>query len=117
MKSASKDQTQRAIFELMLKNRRAAGEFQYTVPSPLSFPYQWLWDSCFNAIILSHFSLSDAKKEILSLLSHQFDNGMIPHMIYWDQPRPFGTLVTDVIWGGKDTSTITQPPIIAEAAL
>ena len=29
--------------------------------------------------------MGDAKKEILSLLSKQFDNGLVPHMIYWDK--------------------------------
>lgn len=117
MKYSSKDEIIKTVYELMLKNRRTAGSYQYTVPSPQTYPYQWLWDSCFHAIILSHCNVEDAKKELLSLVSHQFDNGMLPHMIYWEQPRPFGTLLTDVTWGGKDTSTITQPPIIADAVL
>lgn len=100
----------RAVEELFLKNRRFAGEYQYTVPSPTSYPYQWLWDSCFHAIILSHFAIDDAKKELLSLISRQFKNGMIPHMIYWDKPT-----VINLDWGRSGTSTITQPPMIAYA--
>ena len=75
----------KACFELFLKNKRKLGKYQYTVPSPDTYPYQWLWDSCFHAIILSHFNIRDAKAEILTLLSKQFDNGLIPHMIYWDK--------------------------------
>ena len=41
--------------------------FQYTVPDPIVYPYQWLWDSCYHAIVLSHFSVEDAQKELLSL--------------------------------------------------
>lgn len=108
-----KDEFRKAVFELMLKNRRTCDQYQYTVPSPDVYPYQWLWDSCFHAIILSHFSLDDAKKELLSLVSHQFENGMIPHMIYWDKAKPTDFPVIE--WGKEDTSTITQPPIIAYA--
>lgn len=103
------------VLRLMLKNRRQAGSFQYTVPSPDTYPYQWLWDSCFHAIILSFFDTQDAKKELFSLMSHQFDNGMIPHMIYWDKASPTDFPVIE--WGKTDTSTITQPPMLAYACL
>src|SRR3989344_4651955 len=103
----------KACFELFLKNKRKLGKYQYTVPSPDTYPYQWLWDSCFHAIILSHFNIRDAKAEILTLLSKQFDNGLIPHMIYWDRKTPTDFPVIE--WGKKDTSTITQPPMIAYA--
>lgn len=103
-----------ASLQLLLKNRRKAKNFQYTIPSPDTYPYQWLWDSCFHAIILTHFNTNDAKKEILSLLSKQFENGFIPHMIYWDKESPNDFPVIE--WGKEDTSTITQPPMIAYAA-
>lgn len=98
---------------LLRENRRTADVFQYTVPSPGTYPYQWLWDSCFHAIILSHFNLSDAKKEIIALLSKQFQNGLIPHIIYWDKKNQ--TNFPKIIWGKDGTSTITQPPMIAYA--
>lgn len=100
-----------AAYDLLLKNRRTKDGYQYTVPSPKSYPYQWLWDSCFHAIVLTHFSPEDAKKELLSLASHQFQNGLLPHMIYWEKFEG----VADVQWGTKDTSSITQPPMIAYA--
>lgn len=113
MKFSSKQEIVKAVFELMLKNRRTAGPYQYTVPSPQTYPYQWLWDSCFHAIILSHCNLDDAKKELLSLVSHQFDNGMIPHMIYWERIK--STDFPVIQWGKEDTSSITQPPMLAYA--
>jgi len=100
-------------FELLLSNRRSVQDYQYTVPSPDSYPYQWLWDSCFHAIILSHFNIEDAKLEILSLLSSQFDNGLIPHIIYWDKMAK--TDFPQINWGKDQTSSITQPPMIAYA--
>lgn len=98
---------------LLEKNRRVTDGFQYTIPSSGTYPYQWLWDSCFHAIILSHFSPADAKKEILSLLSKQFQNGMIPHMIYWKNFKKVS--FRQIEWGKDGTSTITQPPMIAYA--
>ncbi|MDP3758338.1 MAG: trehalase family glycosidase [Candidatus Daviesbacteria bacterium] len=102
-----------ASLQLFLSNRRKAKNFQYTIPSPDTYPYQWLWDSCFHAIILTHFNVGEAKKEILSLLSKQFDNGLIPHIIYWD--KKVKTDFPKINWGIADTSSITQPPMIAYA--
>src|SRR5258708_469716 len=107
------DDLNKSVLDLMLKNRRQTQGFQYTVPSPESYPYQWLWDSCFHAIILSHFSIEDAKKELLSLVSKQFENGMIPHMIYWQ--KDVKTNFPVIQWGKEDTSSITQPPMLAYA--
>lgn len=102
-----------ACRQLFLENRRNKGKFQYTIPSPATYPYQWLWDSCFHAIILSHFKINGAKKEILALLSKQFQNGMIPHMIYWKNYKK--TTFPRIHWGKEGISTITQPPMIAFA--
>jgi glycogen debranching enzyme len=104
-------------FELLAHNRRVHDGHQFTVPSPQSYPFQWLWDSCFHAIVLAYESPNDAKEEIRSLFSGQFDNGMLPHMIYrgeGDQMK-LGDGFTRIEWGKEKTSTITQPPIIAEA--
>ena len=103
----------RHIQKLMVNNRRQTGQFIYTLPSPDSYPYQWLWDSFFHAIILSHFDTQAAKAELYSLTRHQFSNGMLPHMVYWKTggrssfPR--------IRWGRNHTSSITQPPMLAYA--
>lgn len=102
-----------ACRQLFVENRRRKGEFQYTVPSPATYPYQWFWDSCFHAIILSHFDLTSAKKEVFSILSRQFQNGMVPHMVYWKNHQH--TSFPKIKWGKNGTSTITQPPMLAFA--
>ncbi|MBI2086111.1 hypothetical protein HYT74_02100 [Candidatus Daviesbacteria bacterium] len=102
-----------ACRQLFLENRKSLGDLQYTVPSLKTYPYQWLWDSCFHAIILSHFKIDDAKKEIFSLLSKQFQNGMVPHMIYWKNYK--NTSFPKIKWGKNGTSTITEPPMLAFA--
>jgi glycogen debranching enzyme len=111
------------IVKLMRVNRRQSGPFTYTVPSPDSYPYQWFWDSCFHAVILSHFDVSSAKHELLSLVHWQFKNGMIPHMIYWPGLEKGGQFPTiegkhyqSIHWGKRHTSSLIQPPMLAYAA-
>ena len=68
--------------KVLQENRRETNGFRYTVPSPSTYPYQWLWDSCFHAIVLSSYDPDFAKAEMHSLMSKQFENGMVPHMIF-----------------------------------
>lgn len=102
---------ERAAQKILLDNRRESDGYQFTLPSAEHYPYQWLWDSCFHAIILAQFDPVAAKRELISLLSKQFKDGMVPHIIYW---RP-GVLHL-FRWGAEGTSTLTQPPMIAYAA-
>src|SRR3954462_8217554 len=59
----------------------------YTVPAPDLYPHQWLWDSCFIAIGLRHLDLERAKSELVSLLRGQWHNGMLPNIIFRDDPQ------------------------------
>jgi glycogen debranching enzyme len=101
-----------AVRVLMAKNRVEWQGYRYTRPAPSVYEHQWLWDSCFHAIINCHVDPEMAKDELRSLLYKRGENthGMVPHMIYWDGG---GT----ELWGQEYTSTITQPPMIAWAAL
>lgn len=98
---------------LLRKNRRIQDGNQYTVPSPDIYPYQWLWDSCFHSICLSHFDPEAAQAELRSLFAMQYEDGMIPHMIFWKKKvtRPYF-----LVWENRQRSIITQPPMIAYAA-
>jgi hypothetical protein len=93
----------------------------YTQPAHGLYPHQWLWDSCFIAIGLRHLDVERAKIEILSLLRGQWHNGMLPNIVFRDDPQyrtdrniwrswlnPFAP--NDVM-----TTGITQPPMLAEA--
>ncbi|MBI2549916.1 hypothetical protein HYV83_01925 [Candidatus Woesearchaeota archaeon] len=92
---------------LLIQNRKTVGSWTFTVPSPHEYRHQWLWDSCFHAIALRHFDTAAAEKELLSLVASQHRNGMVPHESKY------------VLFGIKlpYTSRITQPPLIARAAL
>lgn len=100
------------VKDLMRINKVEWRGKRYTRPAPTTYEQQWLWDSCFHAIINIHIDENMAKDELQSLLDHRDvdTSGMIPHMIYWNGGG-------EELWGKRYVSTITQPPIIARAAL
>ena len=85
---------------------------RYIRPAPMTYEHQWLWDSCFHAIVNTHLDPALAQDELETLVSRPVadgaDQGMLPHMIYWSGGG------TD-LWGRDGRSTITQPPVIAYA--
>ncbi len=93
--------------ELLRQNRRTIAGYTFTVPSPYEYKHQWLWDSCFHAIVLRHFDTAAAEEELRSLLDSQHSDGMIPHESKYSL---FGHLL-------PFTSRVTQPPFIARAVL
>lgn len=98
---------------LLESNQVNVAPYRYTRPAPSRYEHQWLWDSCFHAIIYRHFDPRMACDELLSVVAKQVqsgpDAGMIPHMTYW---RGGG----GELWGDDTRSIITQPPLIAIAA-
>jgi hypothetical protein len=87
------------------------------VASPLrvSYPHQWLWDSCAHAIVLSHIDIELAQKEILSLLYAQQENGFIPHLIWNKKNIHWLDRITQSFYPHKDFSPFIQPPVLASA--
>ena len=95
----------------------------WTQPAPGLYPHQWLWDSSFIAIGLRHIDIKRAQEEIRSLLRGQWENGMIPHIIF---SRAEGYHAGPWLWQshvnpnaprGIETTGVTQPPVIAEAVV
>ena len=94
----------------------------YTVPTERLYPYQWNWDSAICALGWHHFDKARAWNEIRMLLKGQWDNGMLPHIIFHqDSPDYFPN--ADV-WNVPETcfqegvehpqtSGISQPPVLA----
>jgi hypothetical protein len=85
---------------------------RYTVPTKGLYPFQWNWDSCFTALGQSHYDLDRAWTEIETLFAHQWDDGMVPHMVF-HEPAPTYFPGPDVWGSGRTipTSGITQLPI------
>lgn len=95
---------------ILLRNDRGG----YTVPTPGLYPYQWNWDSAFVALGFAEFDRERAWQELETLVSGQWDDGMIPHIIFHRDDS--GYFPGPSVWAtGKNppTSGITQPPVLA----
>jgi len=83
----------------------------FCVPNAATYPWQWLWDSCFHAICWAHLGEGGrAVAELGNVLAHQAPDGFVPHLTYWD-----GADVHAEFWGRRGTSSITQPPMYGHA--
>lgn len=89
----------------------------YTVPTHGLYPFQWNWDSALSALGFAHFDEARAWTEIDTLFAHQWDDGMVPHIIFHEKDE--GYFPGPDVWGtGRPvpTSGITQPPVAGFAA-
>jgi hypothetical protein len=99
-----------------------------TVPSRALYPHQWSWDSGFIAIGLRHVSPPRAQRELETLLSAQWGDGRIPHIVFNPAVPHSAYFPSPDFWrsstaGDKagaparvETSGIVQPPVHALAA-
>ncbi|HQV28379.1 MAG TPA: trehalase family glycosidase [Thermoflexales bacterium] len=112
------DEITRASADLLRKNRvhstMNGQPFRYTRPAPSTYEQQWLWDSCFHAIALRWLDPAMAWDELRAVVAHAIpdgpDAGMLPHMTYWDGGG-------EALWNHPNRSFITQPPLVAVAAM
>lgn len=87
----------------------------YTIPTKGLYPYQWNWDSAFVALGFATFNMNRAWEEIELLFEGQWDDGMVPHIIFRkDDPSYFPG---PSVWGTTNpkipTSGHSQPPVAA----
>ena len=82
----------------------------YAVPNPATYPWQWLWDSCFHAVCWAELGDDRGLTELQTALSVQGEDGFVPHMNYVRHPG----VATD-LWGRDEASSITQPPMYGHA--
>ncbi len=86
----------------------------YTIPTEGLYPYQWNWDSAITALGFAQFDLDRAWVEIETLFTGQWDNGMVPHILFHQQDE--GYFPGPDVWGCNGpipSSGIIQPPIAA----
>ena len=84
----------------------------YTVPTHGLYPFQWNWDSCLTALAQVYFDEARAWVEIETLFAHQWDDGMVPHIIFHKMDD--GYFPGPDVWAtgrAVPTSGITQPPV------
>lgn len=84
----------------------------YTVPNAATYPFAWLWDSCFHALIWAE--LGDERRAVTEL-AHVFrcqddSSGFVPHVDYERDPDHLAGF-----WGRSGSSSITQPPMYGHA--
>ncbi|UWQ17488.1 hypothetical protein K3551_16670 [Jannaschia sp. M317] len=89
----------------------------YTVPTAGLYPYQWNWDSAFAAWGFSTFDVGRGWQELETLMSGQWDDGMLPHILFHRQDP--GYYPGPDVWQGRGpiaSSGISQPPVAASFA-
>ncbi|MGW7259110.1 MGH1-like glycoside hydrolase domain-containing protein [Streptomyces sp. NPDC054834] len=97
-------------------SRAAQRPYDYTCPSPDTYPFQWAWDSSYHAIALTHVDTHRARDEIRCLLSAGTPTGFLPHMVLWqDDLRATATADFRIdLWQGWRSVTVA-PPVVARA--
>ena len=92
----------------------------FTIPRAKLYPFQWNWDSGFVSIGFANYDVDAAISEINSLLSGQWENGMIPHIIFHSETETtyfpnwdfWDTTVNKGASQSPKTSGISQPPVL-----
>ena len=95
-------------YKVILENDKGS----YTVPTKGLYPFQWNWDSCLSALAIAYFDEARAWREITSLFEHQWEDGMVPHIVFHEPDE--GYFPGPEVWQTKrptPTSGITQPPV------
>ncbi len=64
----------------------------FCVPNQATYPWQWLWDSCFHAVVWAHLGDERAGLELASALSAQDADGFVPHLRYGSAPLLTGAV-------------------------
>lgn len=82
----------------------------YAMPNRDTYPWQWLWDSCFHAIVWAELGDERCVVELESLFAFQSSSGFVPHMNYHPDPG-----AAESLWGRRGSSSITQPPMYGHA--
>jgi glycogen debranching enzyme len=111
-----------AVSDLYDRNRQRGHaawcdrDYDFVCPSMTTYPFQWFWDSCFHAIVLSHLDPVRAESELTCLLANQQPDGLIPHVTFW-QREAFEERLADysIAYRTPYFSDCMQPPLLAEA--
>lgn len=95
-------------------------EYWTIQPSPDTYPFQYFWDSCLHAFILTTLGEADlAARNFRSLYAMQAEDGYVGHMLYWDRLVP--GVWTDAFQARfadqnhPHMTAFVQPPLSAQA--
>lgn len=120
MSDTERQQLRQRAIDVLDANRLSG----WTKAAPRLYPHQWSWDSAFIAIGLAHVDPERAMDEMRSLFRAQWQNGMIPHIVfnpevpegeYFPGPERWACESAPDAPDGVRTSGICQPPVHAIA--
>ncbi len=105
----------RSLFQTNLKqgySKWKQTNYSFISPANIEYTYQFLWDTAFHAIVLSHFDTQWAKSEIRTFLLAQQPSGFLPHIIFWGENRlPHWAYIESKPSLRPRMTAITQPPV------
>jgi glycogen debranching enzyme len=111
-----------AVQDLYRRNRQQGHaawcdrDYDFVCPSVERYPFQWFWDSCFHAVVLSRLDPERAATELRTLLANQHPDGFLSHVTFWQRERHESAVADYMIrWRSPWLSDSMQPPILAEA--
>ena len=122
--SASNGSLEEKALARLIANRRTGYDpfyrfdYEYSIPSPGRYSWQWFWDSCFHVIVLARLNPAMAEAELKTLLKPQRDDGFIGHLTYWGRRGAFMSAIYGQSRVGewrRRHSGIIQPPVLAQA--
>ncbi|CAN5576087.1 trehalase family glycosidase [soil metagenome] len=110
-----------ALFAKAYELLRANDSGVFVKPSAGQYPHQWNWDAAFIAVGLRHADMALARREVRALLSGQWQDGLVPHILYHTGASDY--FPTPDFWKVEGspqaprvpTSGLTQPPVLATA--
>lgn len=85
----------------------------YTVPTHGLYPFQWNWDAAITALGWMKTDEARAWQEIDLLLKGQWENGMVPHIVFHQEVESYFPGAKK--WGVDrelPTTAISQPPVL-----
>ncbi|MFN3199643.1 MAG: MGH1-like glycoside hydrolase domain-containing protein [Bradymonadia bacterium] len=104
-----------AAIAVLRDNDRPNAWGRHTIPSGHLYPHQWAWDSAFAAIGWRHVDPDRALVELEVLMKGAWPDGRVPHIYFHDLSGEY--FPGPEFWKTERSTSITQPPIWATAAL
>eukprot|EP00466_Bigelowiella_natans_P017250 jgi/Bigna1/90571/estExt_fgenesh1_pg.C_730083 len=99
-----------------------------TIPAFGLYPHQWSWDTAFITYGHATYNTTKAQIELESLFEGQWENGLLPHIVFNPNVAPSAyfpgsdywlssTMSNDLAPLGVETSGIVNPPVHVSAVL
>ncbi len=107
------------LITIAKNNIEANWKGSFTIPTARLYPFQWMWDSGFTSMGIALYDLEKAMTEIRTMFSGQWENGMLPHILFHSENETtyfpnydfWMSNVNDGAPSHPKSSGITQPAV------